>query len=478
MTTIENDKGIDLKSVGVSEEVSTDLDLESSIKVDSRTQSKKAQKHKKHKHKKHHRHHGKRKHGKKNKSPAITKAEKNLSITPSKSALKKEGTRLTLTKSIRGTFGMLPKGEQQEHDKIWRNFSTFRRKSRPLLENQNTMALHFNAEDVEQPNNQIGADYNDGWKPPEFVSSDYEDGIDLEEKEPKGKKNIKNTHKSMRKLRTHQQPALYEEPEKGHKPIFIWLITLVDIVMMVYAIVKNHGFEQFQVNPWGGPSQQVLIDLGAKDAPKIRDGQWWRFITPLFLHVGVIHLLLNLTFQWKGGSQIEESVGTIRTFLIYFISGIGGNLLSAVFLPNLIQVGASGALFGLFAILFGDLFQNWKEIYEPKSTLLKMILAVLITLGAGLLPAVDNFAHVGGFIVGLLSGAIIMPYITFGTTRKILLLICIPLLGAYFAILFIFFYRDIDGNSWCSFCKYITCIPVKDWCDNIGPEKHTKTDIQ
>lgn len=81
-------------------------------------------------------------------------------------------------------------------------------------------------------------------------------------------------------------------------------------------------------------------------------GQWWRFFTPMFLHVGIIHLVFNLWFQVFTAAPMERYIGisrilsqrkgTIKMGILYILSGIGGNLASAIFLPHLLSVGASG----------------------------------------------------------------------------------------------------------------------------------------
>ncbi|KAJ5066311.1 rhomboid-like protein [Anaeramoeba ignava] len=459
----------------MSESSEIELSEKKEIKEEDKSEDKSEDKKQEHKHKYKHKHKHKHKKDKKEKQDKqdIEMGSDSENKNTGQMTRKRSGFG-TWKQTFRGTLGFLPKEEQKEHDKQWQNFSTFRRKARPLLEHQETLQLHFDPNQTGPEN----AQNIDGEWQPTFVSSDDEPVDGGTKTNPDDPNKFTPKEKAKARAKAQAQAKLYEEPQKEHKPYFIWIVSLVDVVMMIVALVKNHGFESFQLNPWGGPSQQTLVDLGAKDGPKIKDGQWWRFITPIFLHVGIIHLLLNLSFQWRGGKQIEQSVGTIRVAIIYMLAGIGGNLLSVVFLPNLVQVGASGALFGLLAVLLCDLLQNWKQIYEPKSSLIKMIVVIILSFGLGLLPAVDNFAHIGGFVVGLLSGIILMPYINFGKTRKILVLIAIPLLIAYYVILFAVFYRDIEGDAWCSFCKYANCIPVKGWCDNLDGTEVKKTDIQ
>ena len=106
-----------------------------------------------------------------------------------------------------------------------------------------------------------------------------------------------------------------------------------------------------------GPSVESLVDLGAKFGPNIVAGEWWRFFVPIFLHVGVAHIFLNMLMQIRVGRSLEISYGALRIAPIYIICGIFGNIISAIFLPTQVEVGASGALFGFLGVLLSDLIQ-------------------------------------------------------------------------------------------------------------------------
>jgi membrane associated rhomboid family serine protease len=156
---------------------------------------------------------------------------------------------------------------------------------------------------------------------------------------------------------------------------------------------------------------------------KFRDpeepNQGWRLIASLFLHSGAVHLLLNLIVQMSIGSGVERKVGWFRTALMYFISGIGGNLTSSVFAPKLPQVGAAGAIYGMVGVALVDLFHCWPVMKTPWQTLNKFLVQVVALLLVGTTPWLDNFAHVGGFLFGILSGIVFLPYVTFSTWDKL-----------------------------------------------------------
>ena len=93
---------------------------------------------------------------------------------------------------------------------------------------------------------------------------------------------------------------------------------------------------------------------------------------------------------------------------------IGGNF-SEVTLPSM---GASGSLFGIVGILFLDLLQNWKLVRNPCWELTKMLLLIAFSFAFGLLPAIDNFSHIGGFVMGIIMGLILMPTVNFSRNHK------------------------------------------------------------
>jgi len=175
--------------------------------------------------------------------------------------------------------------------------------------------------------------------------------------------------------------------------------------------------------------------------------------------------------QVKVGMALERSYGAHRIVPIYFICGLMGNLCSAIMLPQSVQVGASGSLFGFHGVLLADLLQNWHNIQSPVKNLIFFILNVLVSLVLGLiLPGVDNFAHIGGFIMGVVTGFIFLPALNptkKGNTGRICtVLICIPLMVGLIIALFVVFYKQISSNEWCHGCQYITCLKVLSWCSS------------
>ncbi|GCF11153.1 rhomboid family intramembrane serine protease [Dictyobacter arantiisoli] len=155
----------------------------------------------------------------------------------------------------------------------------------------------------------------------------------------------------------------------------------------------------------------VLLRYGAKENSLLEQGQYWRFILPIFLHVNLLHVGLNMLNLLALGLFIERLVGHIRLVLIYLITGIISTITSFWFAPAVISVGASGAIFGLVgAYCIFILVHRRAFPYGGLFTLLWLLLVIGLNLGIGLvLPNVDNYAHLGGLISGFWLGWCFMP---------------------------------------------------------------------
>lgn len=194
--------------------------------------------------------------------------------------------------------------------------------------------------------------------------------------------------------------------------------------------------------------------------------QWYRVIIPIGLHGGFIHYLMNMLIQMRTGFQMERDFNWWRIFIIYFASGIGGFAFGAAFNTTTPSVGCSGSLFGLIACLLIDLVQNWKLIHKPWWELFKMVLQIVISFVLGFLPYVDNFAHIGGFVIGLLVGIIILPSVHIGKKQVLIRRICAIVAIPLFVLTYYGFFKLMyDDSTTCSWCKYLNCIPGMPWCN-------------
>ncbi|XP_072168478.1 inactive rhomboid protein 1-like [Diadema setosum] len=199
--------------------------------------------------------------------------------------------------------------------------------------------------------------------------------------------------------------------------------------------------------------------------------QIYRLWLSLFLHAGIFHCVLSFIMHMTILRDLEKLAGWLRIGIIYIFSGIGGNLTSAIFIPYRAEVGPAGAQFGLLACLVVEVFQNWQILRSPGMALLKLLAIITVLFLLGLLPWIDNFAHLGGFVCGIFLSFIFLPYICFGefdrNRKRIQMVVCAVLLATYFAVGFTLFYvRPITECSW---CLYFNCVPItEDFCNDMN----------
>ncbi len=153
-----------------------------------------------------------------------------------------------------------------------------------------------------------------------------------------------------------------------------------------------------------------LVVWGANVGALTFQGEWWRLITNVFLHGGLIHIAFNMWCLWNLGALCESLYGRWTYAAIYLICGLGASLASAAWHPYVPSVGASGAIFGLAGALIAAF--KLGEFSVPRSalsgTLRSLGAFVVYNLIFGFaLPGIDNTAHIGGLVTGLIVGALI-----------------------------------------------------------------------
>ncbi len=146
----------------------------------------------------------------------------------------------------------------------------------------------------------------------------------------------------------------------------------------------------------------------------INDGQWWRLLTSVFLHFGVVHVSLNMYVLWQIGSLVERLVGNTGFALSYLVAGIAGSAASVCWSIH-VSAGASGAIFGIFGVLAGFLSLHRKSIppavvRQLRNTIF-MLLAISLLFGFSV-GFVDNAAHIGGLIAGFFCGLLLSQEIS------------------------------------------------------------------
>ncbi|MGB7499070.1 MAG: rhomboid family intramembrane serine protease [Moheibacter sp.] len=176
---------------------------------------------------------------------------------------------------------------------------------------------------------------------------------------------------------------------------FLILLNLMVFVIMIFLGINI-------VSPTG----KELLEIGANRRTEVINGEYWRLITSMFIHGGLNHLILNLFALVVSGFLLESEIRKYKFLFVYFVSGIFAGIASIYWHNNSISVGASGAIFGLYGVMLAF---NLFKIYPANMrnmvwTVLGMFAGVSLLLG--LLPGIDNAAHIGGLISGFIIGVI------------------------------------------------------------------------
>ncbi|EYU21797.1 hypothetical protein ABFS82_09G078700 [Erythranthe guttata] len=247
------------------------------------------------------------------------------------------------------------------------------------------------------------------------------------------------------------------------------------------------SFQPLSENPLLGPSSSALDTVGAlRLRYLVKDHQLWRIFTSPCLHAGVFHLLVNIISVVFVGLHMEQEFGPLRTGVIYILSAFTGSSVAVLFVQDRSSVASSGALFGLLGAMISGLIWNWK--FYTKKLAAIMVLLTILTLNAilGLMPYVNNFSNIGGFISGFLAGFVLLfkPQVGLGYPAKggifdynvkrplklkqkfdkpVLRSVSLVIFTLIFAGVVVAVVEGVNVNRYCSWCRYIDCVPIKWW---------------
>jgi rhomboid protease GluP len=201
---------------------------------------------------------------------------------------------------------------------------------------------------------------------------------------------IRNQALSNASARAKEEKAIFH----SGKPLFTYI--LIAIQLVVFLLMEFKG---------GSTDSSTLIKFGAKFNPLILEGEWWRFFTPMFLHIGFLHLLMNSMALYYLGPLVERIYGNVRFLFLYLFAGFAGVVASFLFSANL-SAGASGAIFGCFGALlyFGVVFP--RLFIRSLGFNILFVLALNIVFGFTV-PGIDNAGHIGGLLGGFAAAGIL-----------------------------------------------------------------------
>ena len=186
-------------------------------------------------------------------------------------------------------------------------------------------------------------------------------------------------------------PQRIQVPLPDNKP----LVTsgLLGLMVFIYLLQALTSMLLFRDLP---------AELGMKINQNILNGEYWRLVTPMFLHGSILHLGFNLYALYILGRRIERFFGSFRFSLLFLIAGVTGNLFSFFFTPEW-SLGSSTAIFGLLAAEGVFIYQH-KSLFGDRSriALRQIIQVAVINFLIGLSPGIDNWGHLGGLVGGAL----------------------------------------------------------------------------
>lgn len=182
----------------------------------------------------------------------------------------------------------------------------------------------------------------------------------------------------------------------------IWSIFALNLI--VFGLMVGAGVSSIE------PTGEDLMSWGADFGPLSVGSEWWRLLTSTFVHIGALHLALNMWFLLKTGALVERIYGHWAFLAVYFFSGLTGSLISVAFDPEIVSAGASGALFGVAGAFLAFLWTHHGDLPRGIGRTLRRSWYgfLLYNLGYGFVdPLINNAAHLGGLAGGIAAGLLL-----------------------------------------------------------------------
>jgi membrane associated rhomboid family serine protease len=200
--------------------------------------------------------------------------------------------------------------------------------------------------------------------------------------------------------------------------VLLWVVTASQAAQIAGGYTLQAIVQHIVLNAWDIQPKddmvisQVLLHYGAKENNHIMQGEYWRFLTPVFLHVNALHLILNMANFVFLGMYLERLFGHIRFLLVYLLGGIISCIASFLFSPDALSVGASGAILGLVGAYAAFVLVHRRAMAGGGLfAIIILIIVISINLGIGfVIPNVDNAAHIGGLVGGFVLGWEFTPF--------------------------------------------------------------------
>lgn len=185
--------------------------------------------------------------------------------------------------------------------------------------------------------------------------------------------------------------------------VMLWAVALGGMKTLIGGGLAGLMGSANELTAWGavvGYDKWTALDTTMHG---VAAGEWWRLITAMFLHYGLLHLAMNMYVLWQLGGNLEAALGPWRFLALYLLSGLGGNVAAFVFSdPAAYTAGASTAIFGLFAALFVLL----RRLKQNAGAIVPIIIVnVVFTISFASFVSVPG--HIGGLFAGGVAAAVL-----------------------------------------------------------------------
>lgn len=179
-------------------------------------------------------------------------------------------------------------------------------------------------------------------------------------------------------------------------------LVLLNVLVFVFLSFKGAGVLV--------PDARVAAQWGSNFGPATLSGQWWRLLTSMFIHFGIIHLALNMFALYQTGLLVERMYGSVYFLMLYLFAGISGSIVSVLWHPSINSAGASGAIFGVYGALL--VFMLDRRTGVPPSIVASIRNSTFAFIAYNLLngfanSGIDNGAHLGGLVGGAVMGVML-----------------------------------------------------------------------
>lgn len=189
-------------------------------------------------------------------------------------------------------------------------------------------------------------------------------------------------------------------PRRGY--LITPLLMYVTVAVFAAMVVLGHA------NIFS-PGSEVMLKWGANYRPLTLAGEPWRLLSACFLHFGIVHLFMNMYALVYVGVMLEPLIRPLRFLVAYLVTGIAASAVSLAWHDNTISAGASGAVFGMYGVFLALLTTNLVRADMRGPLLQSMLVFVVYNLAFGLVPGIDNAAHIGGLLSGMAVGYLYVP---------------------------------------------------------------------